>query len=563
MTRTFPISGSLYLPVIKVNLTCDPTRHSAPRFSFLPQRLKLSSMLSNPRNFVINNSHFTDQSFNVFSNGPSGIDVLLKASTSEAAYDSSARDPPPRCFPGTREQYIQDIIHWALSNDDQASQPLFWMKGLAGVGKSALAQSCVELLNGLGKPCAAYFFSVNGKMKHGSFFNTVAYQLSTIFPQYRDLVDSKIRRDNTLVDKSMASQFKTLIIEPLQDLENQGKSIGFRVPIFVDGLDECESQDAQCQIIELIASSARDGSIPLCWAFFSRPERHIEATFGRTNVSSICYHTILPVSRDADGEIELYLRVGFENVLRECNLPAAPGTPWPSIEDMKVLVDASSGLFVYASTILRYISHSTSLGPERPLREVLDVIFHRQNLANRGVSVSPFEELDKVYMLIMQRIPSRAKPVVQLLCAILCFCGPLSYGDGRGAAVLGNLLRLSAVEFRTTCQQLSSVLHFQNQGQQLSFHDVDTTFPFNHINPCAISKLCGIVRAQLGGSIAFYHKSFFDFLIDPKRSGNFCVKSAMAENALFEHCFDLRLELEASYVINGSGMCNGSTSNCY
>lgn len=477
--------------------------------------------------------------------------MLLKASVPEAAHDSSTRDPPPRCFPGTRRQYVEDIVHWTLSAADHRRLPLFWMKGAAGVGKSAVAQTCVETLSSLGMLGAGYFFSVNGRNKHEPFFNTIAYQLSTVFPHYRDLIDLKIRRDTTLVNKSMASQFRALIIEPLQELENQGRSIGARVPIFIDGLDECESPEAQCQIIELIASSARDGSTPFCWAFFSRPERHIEATFSQANVAPLCHKITLPISRDVDGEIELYLRAGFDNILQRCNLSLAPSL-WPSRQDMKILVDAAAGLFVYAATVLRFIGQSASLGPEEPLRAVLDAISYHRSLAGNGVPMSPFTELDGFYMLIMQRIPEKAVPITQLLCAVLCFCGPLSYRNGWGAMVLGNLLKLSEFEFKTICYHLSSVVHFQDQGGPLTFHGADTTLPFYHLSPPAITNLCAIVRTRLGGSISFYHKSFYDFLVDPKRSGKFCVKSPMMDNVLFEHCLSVRLKLEESYSIKDS-----------
>ncbi|KAF9442922.1 hypothetical protein P691DRAFT_637757, partial [Macrolepiota fuliginosa MF-IS2] len=86
--------------------------------------------------------------------------ILCKAANPDAAYDSSAHNPAPRCFSGTYEQFVEDIIHWAIpavSTDNPL--PLFWMKGPAGVGKSTIAQTCVERLKKMGRLSAAFFLA--------------------------------------------------------------------------------------------------------------------------------------------------------------------------------------------------------------------------------------------------------------------------------------------------------------------------------------------------------------------------------------------------------------------
>ncbi|KAF9442925.1 hypothetical protein P691DRAFT_764757 [Macrolepiota fuliginosa MF-IS2] len=57
-------------------------------------------MFPGAHNFMINNSQFIDQQADA---GPTGIDILREAANLDAAYDSSARDPAPRCFPGTHK----------------------------------------------------------------------------------------------------------------------------------------------------------------------------------------------------------------------------------------------------------------------------------------------------------------------------------------------------------------------------------------------------------------------------------------------------------------------------
>lgn len=190
------------------------------------------------------------------------------------------------------------------------------MGGDAGVGKSAVAQTSVEKINESGLLGASFFFSMNGARKPNTLFPSIAYQLSVKFDNYHELINKKILRDETIVNKTMEAQFRSLILHPLVELERHGKGIGKRIVVVVDGLDECEGTDTQCKIIEIVAAAVREATIPLCWAFFSRPEAHIESTFSQDDVAVLCYKTFLPVSAAANSDVELYLRSSFNNLLR-------------------------------------------------------------------------------------------------------------------------------------------------------------------------------------------------------------------------------------------------------
>ena len=137
---------------------------------------------------------------------------------------------------------------------------MYWMRGPAGVGKSAIAQTCAEKLKETGHLGAAFFFTVNKHDNPSLLFTTIAYQLATSLPDYRAAVDDKISKDKTLVEKKISSQFESLIIEPLQELEKQGKRVQSKA-IFIDGLDECAGEDAQAEIIK-IKMTVRGGSTP-------------------------------------------------------------------------------------------------------------------------------------------------------------------------------------------------------------------------------------------------------------------------------------------------------------
>ncbi len=73
-----------------------------------------------------------------------GLEKLFNASISGASHDSSERYPPT-CHPGTLQDYIQRLTQLGLNRNDRTDQ-ITWLKGPAGVGKSAIAQSCADAL---------------------------------------------------------------------------------------------------------------------------------------------------------------------------------------------------------------------------------------------------------------------------------------------------------------------------------------------------------------------------------------------------------------------------------
>jgi len=180
------------------------------------------------------------------------------------------------------------------------------MRGPAGVGKSAIAQTCAEKLKKSGHLGAAFFFTVKGHNNSLRLFPTIAYQLATELADYRTAVDEKISKDYTIVEKKMASQFQLLIVEPLQEIEKQEKRVQPK-SIFIDGLDECVGEEAQAEIIEVIASSVQARSTPFRWVIFSRAEPCIVSTFSQDSIASITHSIELMISRKVDGKIELYL----------------------------------------------------------------------------------------------------------------------------------------------------------------------------------------------------------------------------------------------------------------
>jgi len=183
-----------------------------------------------------------------------------------------------------REQYIADITNWVT----ESANPPSSMRGPAGVGKSAITRTCTEKLKETGQLGAAFFFTATKHTNPSCLFTTIAYQLATTIPDYRTIIDERISKDKTLIEKKIAFQFRSLIVEPIQELGKQGKRVQPKA-VFIDGLDECAGKDAQAEIIEIIASSVREKCTPSHWAIFSRAEPRIMSTFKQGNIASFTH----------------------------------------------------------------------------------------------------------------------------------------------------------------------------------------------------------------------------------------------------------------------------------
>ncbi|KAF5359606.1 hypothetical protein D9756_003103 [Leucocoprinus leucothites] len=413
---------------------------------------------------------------------PEGIQILLKESNPDAFHNSYARDPPPRCHPGTRRELVCGIEQWAAGASER-SEHIMWVYGPAGVGKSAVAQSCAELFADGEKLGAAYFFSrPNHRDKARHLVPSIAFQLSTKCREYRDILDRRIRNDPTLPSRAIHEQLQELVVKPLEEAWAHGVRTMYAryFVVIIDGLDECESSDAQRRILDAVTKSVQGQTLPFRWIVFSRAEPQIVALFKR-DFHSLTFRKEVPVSRDIDHEILCFLNDKFKEIGRAASLPSS----WFSEDDIQTLVNLCAGLFIYAATIERFVHMENSLGPVSQLRTVLRLA---SNARERGYTAHPLHELDLFYTLIMEQVPLELLPVMQRILLLRSLNLPFVLDGTRIANVLG----LDQPQFQHICSFLHSVLELENP-------DGDST------------------------SIKFHHASFMDFMQDVKRSTRFSI----------------------------------------
>lgn len=370
---------------------------------------------------------------------------------------------------------LDDLRQWALG----ATWPVItWVYGPAGAGKSAIMQTLASQLQDAGRLGACFFFK-RGHATRGNgqnLFSTIAYQLALNIPWLRGVISQVVENDPSIIARSIETQMQKLISEPCWPY-----GISNPLAIIIDGLDECEDHTIQEDILRVLRNSCSDYTIPFCFFVASRPEPHIREMFDSPFYAGHCRSFNVEQSFE---DVEKYLRNEFARIHCEHRTMVNIPLPWPSSDVLDILVSKSSGHFIYASTIIKFIDDK-SFRPTERLAVVQD--------PSRSDSASAFEALDKLYKTILRSAP-RQSQLISILCAIAHFT--------MTAEGIDALFGLAEGETRLILRGLHSLLDVPSAPDDNENSDVydDEEHP-----------------------ISSHHASFKDFLRNPDRSGNFCV----------------------------------------
>lgn len=100
--------------------------------------------------------------------------------------------------------------------DPSSCEPILWLYGPAGAGKSAIAQTIAELAEEAGKLGATLFFSrgAPGRGTADQLFTMIAHQLADNLPEISSHIGCAMETKPHLPTKSQEIQFRELIANP-------------------------------------------------------------------------------------------------------------------------------------------------------------------------------------------------------------------------------------------------------------------------------------------------------------------------------------------------------------
>ena len=395
----------------------------------------------------------------------------------------------------------------------EESEDVLWLYGSAGAGKSAIAQTIAEMCAELGLIVASFFFSRASQSRNNEkrLISSIAYQLAISIPETRSYIESAVQVDPAIFDRSLETQINSLIIRPLENAyDDVDAAVAKQWPrlIIIDGLDECDGPSIQSSIIRLLSTALRHIQIPLILLVASRPEPHILNTFNFLikSESQFSRHIVLDDSYEPDADIREFLVSRFKEIKENHRLAVYIPVSWPSEEIVDRLVRKSSGQFIYASTVMKYLNSPK----HRPMKR-LDVILGLIPV----VGDMPYKELDALYSHIFSCVEDLGTTLKILEFLFFGYESRLTPGS------VAILLRLDEEDVYLHLSELHSILYIPPPPNTVNFE----------IRPS--------------------HASLQDFLVDKLRSGKYHLDEEAFHTDLSRQCIHQISTLSMNQALKG------------
>jgi len=408
-----------------------------------------------------------------------------------------------KCLDGTRIEILNEIVDW-VNNTDAATPRIFWLYGQAGKGKSAVAHTVARHAQNLGMLGSCFCFSRvrHHEQLHTKLFPTIARDLAHRDLRLRPLLVEVTTNNHSLRDTAdVAAQWNKLILEPLSQLKDSPTG---NVVVVIDALDESGAERTRATVLEVLAAYGAELPANLRILLTSRPLVDIGEAL---NTGPHIYVRSLDAidTESTMRDIHLYIST---------RLKSLRGTF--TNENFQQLSAKSGGVFEWARLACDFISPRGGVIPKDCFHQIMS------HAPGDGRTL-----LDEMYMTFLKDL----------------FRG----SDDRR-------------DFRSVMQQILwlkeplpiSALDFMRDR----FPQEDDHYPVGFILNFMASLLAG--ANDLSTPVRPLHASFYDFLLDKKRSGEFFIQEgdahrnlAVASLSVMQAGLHFNIcKLETSYISN-------------
>lgn len=438
--------------------------------------------------------------------GPlNAIEKLSEFSSKGAGHNSQERYPFPQCYPGTQEGIVNDIRAWFTGSS--AEQPIIWLYGPTGMGKTTVAQKIAQEIEQQDKLAGSFFFSRSSPERSDSskFVATLALHMALKIPHLKPLIEDALQKDPTIFSKAPPAQLEKLIIQPLQSLQFPE---GARWLLIVDGLDEClgppgSDREQEQELVLNLLLSLLSYSFPLSILLCSRAEEWLKAAFDDEPFSTIAVRLPLFFTSRLNEDIWHFVDKEFERISYSPHHAKAMRSvqkPWPPMDIRRLLVNKACGQFIYVATAVRFIDNRWAT-PQVQLKKLLT------SISQPGDGSQIFSALDMLYVHILKSCPNKEAMALSLGEAMCVHV----MRDCDVWAVLDQMFGRSEGETYCALRGVHSLIDVQNLDRR--------------------EKIV-------------YHSSFQDFITCRARALEFFVDIPLTHSRLLCRCLKM-LELEA------------------
>ena len=363
---------------------------------------------------------------------------------------------------------LEEIESWTK---DFEKSPVFWLNGLAGTGKSTVAQTISERAFADGLLGASFFCSRDFEDRSDLhfIFPTLAFQLAQKYSEFRSVFVRLLQSNPDIVHESLYSQMEKLIVEPLE-------SARISTTIVIDALDECKDEEPSSAILSVLGRLVERIS-RVKFFITGRPEPRIKTGFrlpllkDATNVFVL--HDVHPLLINND--IRLFLRHELSELAHRHQMGE-----WPSDEQINLLCQRAGGLFVYAVATVKFLDSPFFL----PSEQLETISGSPESTTHEGkTELQGNKTLDSLYVWILNKSFRVEHPRVfskfrSILGTVILLVNPLS------PPVIAQLMGLKTEQVMLYLRLIQSLL---------------------------------LLDEDFGQPVKPFHKSFPDFIMDPSR----------------------------------------------
>ena len=265
------------------------------------------------------------------------------------------------CLKGTRKGVLSDIVAWEA---DKTNESLYWLKGVAGCGKSTIAQTFAEHSAANSNLGASFFCSRDYPDRRNLrlIFLTLAYDLAYWSADFKSALVPILRSNPSVQYDSLPIQLEKLIVRPFEQT-------GLFATIIVDAIDECEDKEPVSEFLSALAQYVE--KIRRVKFFITgRPEDRIRSGFKLPSLQTkeLPLHDV--ESATVDSDIKSFLTTRLEEISTR-RMHSISGQ-WPSDGDIATILKKSAGLFIIASVIVRFVDYPYAT-PQNRLKLIVDL----------------------------------------------------------------------------------------------------------------------------------------------------------------------------------------------
>jgi hypothetical protein len=413
---------------------------------------------------------------------------------------------------------LGDIRTWIDAG--LSSERIYWLNGLAGTGKSTIAASVCEEMDRRRQFCVSFFISRKAPNLRSvqKAVHTIAYQLAECgSSQSRDAICRALQERPSVLTKSLQEQVSALVTEPLRHMSS--------LVIIIDALDECETMvlgrkgtdllsllaDSVCSLanVKLFVTSRNEDSLRK--AFVNIVQRNAAQVVQLHEIEK-------SIVRD---DIRAFLTHSFAKIMQDRADDFLSTARWPSEPDLTELLRRAGVLFVYAVTVINFVSYEMT-DPMEQLKLVLDTKYNSTG--------QPFRLLDELYTQVLANFSFSEAPLDNTVLSQL-------------RSILGALV------FSLEPLRVHAIVELT--GRNLA-----------EVNPL-VRRLAAVILGGGQEPVSLFHPSFFDFITSSERCQDtkFLLQPSIQHQELAHCCLRVMNSTEHGLRYNICELVNPSVAN--